>query len=97
MHLRHRPLGWREPNREEGSGFRFGRPREIGGLLVKAPKRGQERRVDLPAIGPRTFANAARAGLSAVCVAAGEVIVIDRAATLEAANRHGLALFGFAP
>ena len=77
--------------------FRFGRPRETGGVLVKAPKRGQERRVDLPAIGPRTFDNAARAGLSAVCVAAGEVIVIDRPATLAAADRHGIALFGFEP
>ncbi len=77
--------------------FRFGRPREVGGVLVKAPKRGQERRVDLPAIGPRTFANAARAGLSAVCVAAGEVIVIDRVATLDAANRYGVALYGFEP
>lgn len=77
--------------------FRFGRPRETGGVLVKAPKRGQERRVDLPAIGPRTFANAARAGLHAVCVAAGEVIVIDRPATLASANRHEVALFGFQP
>lgn len=75
--------------------FRFGRPRETGGLLVKAPKRGQERRVDLPAIGPRTFANAARAGLNAVCVAAGEVIVVDRAATIASADWHGIALHGF--
>lgn len=77
--------------------FRFGRPRETGGILVKAPKRGQERRVDLPAIGPRTFANAARAGLSAVCVAAGAVIIVDRKATLAAADKHGIALYGFAP
>lgn len=77
--------------------FRFGRPRETGGILVKAPKRGQERRVDLPAIGPRTFANAARAGLSSVCVAAGEVIIVDRKATLESANRNGIALYGFEP
>lgn len=77
--------------------FRFWRPRETGGLLVKAPKRGQERRVDLPAIGPRTFVNAARAGLNAVCVAAQEAIVIDRVATLSAADRHGVSLFGFEP
>ena len=77
--------------------FRFGRPRETGGLLVKAPKRGQERRVDLPAIGPRTFANAARAGLSAVCVAAGDVIIVDRSATIAAANQYGIALYGFQP
>ena len=77
--------------------FRFGRPREAGGLLVKAPKRGQERRVDLPAIGPRTFANAARAGLSSVCVAAGDVIIVDRSATIAAANHYGIALYGFGP
>jgi DUF1009 family protein len=35
--------------------------------------------------------------LNAVCVAAHEVIVIDRAATLAAADRHGVALFGFTP
>ena len=75
----------------------FGKPRETGGLLVKAPKRGQERRVDLPAIGPRTFANAARAGLTAVCVAADEVIVIDRPATIASADWHGVALYGFTP
>jgi DUF1009 family protein len=77
--------------------FRFGRLRETGGLLVKAPKRGQERRVDLPAIGPRTFAKASHAGLSGVCVAAGEVIIVDRVASLAAAARHGVALYGFAP
>ena len=75
--------------------FWFSRPSEQGGLLVKAPKRQQERRVDLPAIGPRTFLNAARAGLSCVCVAAGEVIIVDRPATIAAADHHGIALFGF--
>ena len=77
--------------------FRFARPHETGGLLVKAPKRGQERRVDLPAIGPRTFANAARAGLSAVCVAAGDVIIVDRSATIAAADQNRIALYGFNP
>ena len=75
--------------------FWFSHPREKGGLLVKAPKRQQERRVDLPAIGPRTCLNAARAGLSSICVAAGEVIIVDRPATIAAADRHGIALFGF--
>ena len=77
--------------------FPFGRPRDRGGILVKAPKRGQERRVDLPAIGPRTFALAARAGLAGVCVAAGEVVLVDRVATLAAADRHRIALYGFQP
>ncbi|MDO6646773.1 LpxI family protein, partial [Acinetobacter guillouiae] len=34
-----------------------------GGVLVKAPKRGQDLRVDMPAIGPDTVRNAAAAGL----------------------------------
>src|SRR5262249_45819083 len=33
------------------------------GVLVKAAKRGQDRRVDLPSIGPRTIEGATRAGL----------------------------------
>jgi DUF1009 family protein len=35
--------------------------------------------------------------LNAVCVAAHEAIVIDRVATLSAADRHGVSLFGFEP
>ncbi len=35
------------------------------GVLVKAPKPGQDRRFDLPSIGPRTIENVARAGLPA--------------------------------
>ena len=33
-----------------------------GGVLVKAPKPGQDRRIDLPTIGPRTIERVARAG-----------------------------------
>ena len=36
-----------------------------GGVLVKMAKPGQDRRVDLPSIGPRTVEGAARAGLRA--------------------------------
>ena len=41
-----------------------GRRRGLAGVLVKAPKPGQEERVDLPTIGPDTVESAARAGLS---------------------------------
>ena len=40
------------------------------GVLVKAAKRGQDRRVDLPSIGPRTVEGAARAGLAGIAVVA---------------------------
>jgi UDP-2,3-diacylglucosamine hydrolase len=68
------------------------RPR--AGVLVKMPKRGQDLRVDLPAIGPRTFAHAASAGLRGVAVASGVTLVLDREETVSAANRLGLFLFG---
>jgi DUF1009 family protein len=64
------------------------------GVMVKAPKPGQEERVDLPTIGPDTVAKADNAGLAGIAVAAGQVLMAERAATIEAANRHGLFLVG---
>ena len=45
-----------------------GRIRAVGGVLVKAPTPGQDRRIDLPTIGPQTIEGAARAGLVGVAV-----------------------------
>jgi len=67
------------------------------GVLVKAPKPGQEERIDLPTIGTETVRRAAAAGLAGIAVAAGGVLVAERAATIEAANRHGLFLVGELP
>jgi DUF1009 family protein len=64
------------------------------GVLVKAPKPGQEERVDLPTIGPETVGKAAAAGLAGIAVAAGQVLMAERAATIAAANQHGLFLVG---
>ena len=50
------------------------------GVLVKAPKPQQDRRFDLPAIGPRTVEEAARAGLAGIAVVAGSTIVAEPAA-----------------
>jgi len=70
------------------------RRRTPAGVLVKAPKPGQEERVDLPTIGPDTVNKAAAAGLAGIAVAAGQVLMAERAATIEAANQHGLFLLG---
>ena len=70
------------------------RRRTRAGVLVKAPKPGQEERVDLPTIGPETVGKAAAAGLAGIAVAAGQVLMAERAATIEAANQHGLFLVG---
>ena len=68
--------------------------RTRAGVLVKAPKPGQEERVDLPTIGPETVGKAAAAGLAGIAVAAGQVLMAERAATIAAANQHGLFLVG---
>ena len=67
--------------------------RGAGGVLVKAPKRGQDLRVDMPAVGPDTVRNAARAGLDGIVVSAGKVVLIDRDATRAALEETGLFLF----
>lgn len=67
------------------------------GVLVKRAKPGQERRVDLPAIGPRTIAAVKSAGLKGIGLEAGGSLIIDRAATLAAANMAGLFIIGIPP
>lgn len=75
----------------------FAKPRAACGVLVKTAKAGQDLRVDLPAIGPRTVIGAARAGLSGLAVGAGATLVIDRAGTIAEAARRGLFLVGMPP
>jgi DUF1009 family protein len=67
-----------------------------GGVLVKVAKPGQERRVDLPTIGPDTVENAARAGLSGIAVEAGGALVLDRAEVARRADAVGLFVVGIA-
>ena len=64
------------------------------GVLVKMPKSTQDLRYDLPTVGSRTVEGAARAGLSGVAVAAGNTIVADAQAMIEAADAAGLFVTG---
>jgi UDP-2,3-diacylglucosamine hydrolase len=74
-------------------GARFARPaRKEGGVLVKAAKRGQDLRVDMPTIGPRTVVEAAKAGLSGVAVGAGSSLLLDQTDALRTADELGLFL-----
>jgi DUF1009 family protein len=63
-----------------------------GGVLVKIAKPQQDRRVDLPTIGPNTVALAAAAGLRGIAVEAAGTILLDRAQTIAAADEAGLFL-----
>lgn len=63
------------------------------GILYKAPKPGQDRRIDLPTIGPETVSQAAAAGLSGIVWQAGSVILLDRAEAIRRAESAGVFLW----
>jgi UDP-2,3-diacylglucosamine hydrolase len=73
---------------------RKGRIRSRGGVLVKAPKPGQDRRIDLPTIGPQTIAGAARAGLDGIAVVAGEAIIAEPERVAQAADQAHIFIVG---
>jgi DUF1009 family protein len=64
------------------------------GVLVKAPKPSQDRRFDLPTIGPSTVRHVAAAGLAGIAVAAGEVIVAQPAEVVALADKANLFVVG---
>jgi len=65
-----------------------------GGILAKAMKPGQERRADLPAIGPDTMINAHAAGLDGVVIEAGNAFLLDREGTAGMADDKDMFLIG---
>ena len=79
---------------ERAAGLRQPGP---GGVLVKLVKPGQERRADLPTIGPRTIEGAAAAGLRGIAIEAGGTLLTDRAGCIVAADRLGLFMTGIDP
>jgi DUF1009 family protein len=68
-----------------------------GGLLVKLAKPGQDRRADLPTIGPGTVRGAAAAGLRGIAFEANGTILTDRDTMIAEADAAGLFLIGIEP
>jgi hypothetical protein len=64
------------------------------GVLVKAPKPVQDRRFDLPSIGPQTVANVVRAGLAGIAVVAGSTIIAEPDELVKAADRAKIFVIG---
>ena len=64
-----------------------------GGLLYKAAKPGQDRRIDLPTLGPDTVLGAARARLGGIAFQAGTVICLDLPRMRSLCAEHGLFLW----
>jgi DUF1009 family protein len=67
---------------------------ESTGVLIKAPKPTQDRRIDLPSIGPRTVEKVVSAKLAGIAVAAGETVIAEPLRVLEAADRAGIFVVG---
>ncbi len=65
------------------------------GVLVKAPKQGQDLRLDMPAIGPQTIEAAAQAQLRGVALAAGRVLIVERERCAGQADSAGLFVCGY--
>jgi UDP-2,3-diacylglucosamine hydrolase len=64
------------------------------GVLVKAPKNGQDLRFDLPTVGPRTVDGAINARLAGIAVVAGDTLVAEPQAMITAADAGGLFIAG---
>jgi UDP-2,3-diacylglucosamine hydrolase len=72
-------------------------PKGGRGVFYKAPKPGQDRRFDLPTLGPATVRAAARAGLAGIVWEAGGAILLDRGAMQAEAEALGLFLWAREP
>jgi DUF1009 family protein len=71
-----------------------GQPGKPRGVLVKAPKPGQDRKTDLPVIGVETVRNVAASYLAGIAVEADGALILDRARVIEAANAAGIFVTG---
>lgn len=65
------------------------------GILVKMPKIGQERRSELPGLGPDTIEGVSMAGLRGIAVEAGGAVVIGRRRVVGDADARGIFVLGF--
>ena len=64
------------------------------GVLVKLATPGQERRADMPALGPSTIQFVQNAGLRGVAFEAGNTILADRTLMIDLADAAGIFLLG---
>ncbi|SHG71020.1 hypothetical protein SAMN05444003_0591 [Cognatiyoonia sediminum] len=64
-----------------------------GAMLYKAPKPQQDRRADLPVIGPETALVAAEAGFAGIIIEQGGVMVLDRETVVQTLDANDMFLW----
>ena len=65
-----------------------------GAVVVKAVKPQQDRRFDLPAVGPSTIESMKKAGCRVLAVEAGATLVMDLEELVRQADKAGIAVVG---
>ncbi|MBO7684508.1 MAG: UDP-2,3-diacylglucosamine diphosphatase LpxI [Kiritimatiellae bacterium] len=73
---------------------RGGRLGGKGAVVFKAAREGHDMRFDIPVVGLKTLKTMRRAGATALGFQAGRLILLDREAVVEFADRHGIAVVG---
>ncbi|HET9551601.1 MAG TPA: UDP-2,3-diacylglucosamine diphosphatase LpxI [Anaeromyxobacteraceae bacterium] len=73
---------------------RGGELARAGAVVVKAVKPQQDRRFDLPAVGPGTVESMRKAGCRVLAVEAGATLVMDLDELVRRADRAGIAVVG---
>ena len=67
------------------------------GILVKRPKSGQDLRVDIPSIGPKTVEEAATAGLAGIVISPKNVLLLEREKLIARAKELGIFIYAAEP
>jgi DUF1009 family protein len=65
-----------------------------GAVVVKRVKPQQDRRFDLPAVGPGTIKAMIEGGAAVLAIEAGKAVLLDREEAIEAADEAGIAIIG---
>jgi DUF1009 family protein len=63
-----------------------------GFVVVKLAKPQQDRRFDVPTVGPQTVQTMVRAGARVLAIEAGQTILLDEEETIRLADHHGLTI-----
>lgn len=65
------------------------------GILLKAAKPIQDKRIDLPVIGLETFKNAKNANLKGIAIEAGAGLISQKEDLIKAADENNMFIYGF--